>query len=244
MGPVDEIAGATLRIKCGNYLGSGFLVNNKFVISNTHITKNGIKGKNKIFARKESGERFELECINFSPQNAYDLAIFEPKGSSIDRISLDIGDSEVSRGEEVYFSGFPFEFGSLLVQEALIAGPFIDNRYGVKKGFYLDGSVNKGSSGGPVVGKKTGKVIGYLTSRHFTGRKDLDKLQEEVKRAKSQLQNADEGGVIVAGVDPVALTKFISGSLDVLQHVIRTNANTGLGIAYNSSNITELLPEE
>jgi hypothetical protein len=70
---------------------------------------------------------------------------------------------QIPRGRKILFAGFPHGIHDLLVHEAIISGSSSNHA------FYIDGSVNGGNSGGPIVDFETGNVIGIVTQRRFLG---------------------------------------------------------------------------
>lgn len=63
----------------------------------------------------------------------------------------------------------------MLVHKAYVSGPVS------QIGFYIDGSVNGGNSGGPIIDVIDETIIGIVTQRRFLG---VSQLQEISARAK------------------------------------------------------------
>ena len=127
--------------------------------------------------------------------------MFEINGDvPTDRVALRPADDadKIERGRQVLFGGFPHGLEELLVQHAGISGPAARD-----KGFYIDGSVNGGNSGGPIVDPRGGGVIGVVTQRRPGG-------------PASATTSGITGGATVMGVDPVAMATVV-GNAGVLQ---------------------------
>jgi S1-C subfamily serine protease len=70
-----------------------------------------------------------------------------------------------------------------------------------KVAFYIDGSVNGGNSGGPIVDFSDGKIIGIVTQRRFLGGQDLNQLQKAAKQLRDHCQQiAGRGSVQIMGI--------------------------------------------
>lgn len=145
----EKIFKATVKIEANDSNGTGFhFIDNKTIITNAHVIESAIKSGCKIHA-KIGNNRFELNPISIINDDVNDFAILR---STInfpdDRELLQVAEDDDYRiGTEVVFSGFPHGFDDLILQRAIIAGHYNDNH----NNFYLDGSVNGGNSGGPII---------------------------------------------------------------------------------------------
>ena len=137
------------------------------------------------------------------------------------------------RGQRIIFSGFPHGIPHLLTQEAHISGKIDDNK------FYINGMVNGGNSGGPIINAETGKVIGIVTQRRFLGNLQLQKTLNEIRQLQSYCKQLMQGGgsVVIMGINFAGFANLISSSLDVVSQVITANANTGIGIGFSPDEI-------
>ena len=184
--------------------------------------------KEKIYAKTESGNQSELDLLAWSPEEEYDFAILKLKEQLEEkRIALEPKQVVPSRGSQICFSGFPHGISDLLVQAAYVSGPFGD------KGFYIDGSVNSGNSGGPVVDLNDMKVVGIITQRRFLAPinlNDVDSTLNAINRHFQQMKG--KGRVEIRGVDFGEFAKLMSESFDCFSKILKANANTGIGIAY------------
>lgn len=227
----EEISKATLKIECGSYRGTGFFfINPDIVVTNYHVLEEGIKGKNPIKAISEYTEISNLDVLSFSPTNIYDYAILKiPSTSSNQCIPLAPKSKDsMTIGKEIIFSGFPHGISDLLIQRAIISG-FIDNHK-----FYLDGSVNGGNSGGPILDASDGKVIGIVTQRRFLGSQELSTLREESEKLENYCERISKNMTVeIMGINFASYISLISKAMKLIGDVIKENANTGIGIGYS-----------
>ena len=136
------------------------------------------------------------------------------------------------RGLEIIFAGFPHGISDLLVHQAIISGP------AGSKGFYVDGSVNGGNSGGPIVTKRSGEVIGIVTQRRFLGAKELETLQNEMKQLIQYCnQIATQGSVVMMGINLGQLTGAIGRGFLLTGELLSANANSGIGIGFSIDHV-------
>lgn len=78
-----------------------------------------------------------------------------------DRKSLDISPDESKEGMQVMFSGYPFDLMSLATHQGIISSIVVDPT-GMKS-YLIDGTVNPGNSGGPLMNAK-GEVLGVINA--------------------------------------------------------------------------------
>ncbi|UPW18846.1 trypsin-like peptidase domain-containing protein [Agarivorans sp. TSD2052] len=226
----QNLANATFRIECHGSSGSGFSFrDDKTILTNHHVIENHISSGNPIFAVTESGQKLRVTLKNYSHKSKYDFAVLElveplPDG----RIILHPEEPcQIPRGRKILFAGFPHGIHDLLVHEAIISGP--SNSHA----FYIDGSVNGGNSGGPIVDCETGSVIGIVTQRRFLGGDSLQALGQPIAELSSHCQAiANNGSVNIMGVDFGQFANLIANGLGAITSVLEANANTGIGIGF------------
>lgn len=175
----------------------------------------------------------------YSPENEFDYAILRMKEKiNEERVVLEPKCFYPTRGIKVCFSGFPHGTNDLLVQTAFISGLF------GKVGFYIDGSVNEGNSGGPIVDMSDMKVIGIVTKRRFLTHINLNQVIGDLEFIYRHFQQMDGiAGVRISGVDFGQFAQLMSKAFHVLRIILEANANTGIGIGYRIEFVTQKLKE-
>lgn len=126
-----------------------------------------------------------------------------------------LSDSQVKIGNEVCFFGYPFGKENLSLHKGIISSIYKKNDVTV---YQIDGNINNGHSGGPLIDVKTGKIIG-IVSRKENGFTDY------FKKIKSQIN--------AKGVCSDCLKTLISQ--------MERSANVGIGYAFSSDNIADNL---
>jgi hypothetical protein len=232
----ENVAKATLKIECGNSRGSGFhFIRKEIVVTNFHVIKPHVEQEKRILAKTELGNQTELKLLAFSPEDEFDYAILKTTEDLKEpREVLEPKNILPNRGMKVCFSGFPHGIDDLLVQLAHVSGPF------GKVGFYIDGSVNGGNSGGPIVDVSDMKVIGIVTQRRFLVPIDLDDVDRTLKEIHMHFQSmGGEAGVRISGVDFGEFAQLMSKAFWIFGIILEANANTGIGIGYRIEFVTQ-----
>lgn len=134
-----------------------------------------------------------------------DNKIFEP---------LQIGKyDDVDTGDEIIFSGFPLSSQHLTNHTGIISAKYVKKGIFGKidqKVYQIDGSINKGNSGGPLISLVDQKVIGIISTREGGISNELDAI-------KKQIQYWKKRGVSVTtfGVDQSAAILDLINTLDI-----------------------------
>ncbi|AUV84472.1 hypothetical protein C2R22_23280 (plasmid) [Salinigranum rubrum] len=227
----ERLPAATLQISCGESTplgdGTGFHFHSEdLVVTNAHVVEPAVHGSVPVFAHTESGEEAELSLRTYSPPanaGGHDYAILELQGDlGDDRLTLHPHTTGVTRGDEVLFAGYPHGIGDLLVHHARVSG------HG-DAGFYMDGSVNGGNSGGPIIDAETGAVVGLVTYKRYVEPDDLRRVIRELREVRDEA--ADRTGFIhERGADMQNQTRVLAETSELLEQVLKHNANSGIGI--------------
>lgn len=236
-----DSANATVRVECGTSRGSGFhFLRPDIIVTSYHVIANNCEQRTPIVAVTEDEHRINLTLLSFSPATESDFAILRaesefPHGRHVLRPKVL---NSFPRGTEIIFSGFPHGIPHLLVQRAVISGQ-------VNEGvFYIDGSVNGGNSGGPIVDTSDGTVIGLVTQRRFLGAQDLGELQAAAEQLRTHCQQiAGRGSVQIMGIDFGRFSSLMAEAMLLIREVLEANANTGIGIGFSIRFISERCQE-
>jgi hypothetical protein len=195
-------------------------------VTNHHVVAAG----GAVRAVTETGTAMPLRLIDSSPTNQNDCAIFEVQGAvPAGRFVLQ---PKVIRpfkhGLGILFSGFPHGIPHLLIQQAIVAGLVSDGA------FYLDGSVNGGNSGGPIIDVADGSVVGIVTQRRFLGAQDLGQLKDAAEQIRAHCQaTAGHGVAQIMGIDFGAFSLLMAEGMLLIREVLEANANSGIGIGFS-----------
>jgi len=227
----ELVANATFKVECGQSSGSGFSFRHEsIVVTNDHVIQPLHASGAEIEVVTEQGQRFSADLVARSPQDQLDFAILRLKDQlPVERHVLQPAMSaNLERGTSVIFAGYPHGVPDLLVHQAIISGP------ASRIGFYVDGSVNGGNSGGPIVAADSGEVVGIVTQRRFMGGAQLDALRQEVGQLSRHCQGvAGRGQVVIMGVDFGAFARMMAGGFSVMDQLLQANANSGIGIGFD-----------
>lgn len=223
----ESLAAATVRIECDDTRGSGFFfLHPTLVVTNHHV----VEGGREAVAVTEGGTRLHLDLRASSPATEHDCALLTirgapPTGATI--LQPKILDP-IRRGTPLMFAGFPHGIPHLLVQRAVVAGLLNSGS------FYLDGSVNGGNSGGPIVDAGDGQVVGIVTQRRFLGAQDLNDLKQSAEELSDYCEQiAGRGSVQIMGIDFGGFAGAMSDGLSLIKDALEANANTGIGVGFS-----------
>lgn len=225
-----RLQNATVQIFVGDQRrsgnGSGFHFRNEnTIVTNAHVVEpilNQKQSESSAYAVTSEGDESELDLIaaNYNETTGEDYAIFEAQDEfNKEREILKPLLDDPRLGTEVLFAGFPHGVKHNLVSRAYVSGYF-------GGGFYLDGAINSGNSGGPAIDIESGKVYGIVTAKRYISAPHL-------KHLKSQWQQLQErnsqGGVAIDGINVTASYSLLAESMKVLNHMLKANASTGIG---------------
>ncbi len=229
-----NVANATVRIENGPSRGSGFhFLRPDIVITNRHVI---VDTAVPIVAITEDGTSLLLQVLAESLPAQHDYAILKcqaPPPPGRHPLQPKVV-RPFERGLQVLFAGFPHGIPHLLVQRAVVCGLISDHV------FYLDGSVNGGNSGGPIIDSKDGTVIGIVTQRRFLGAQDLAQLRTAAERLRAHcLAITGRGSVEIMGIDFGAFSQLMAEGMLLIRDVLEANANTGIGIGFSISFVGE-----
>lgn len=240
----DGITEATVRIAYDGFPDStGFrFVDDELIITNAHVLEPTIKYDLTPTAVTTTGTDIELELLDYSPEpesGGHDYAILEAKDPFPSECSVLQPDSDTpTRGDEVCFAGFPFEATDILVHTALVSGPH-------EYGFHLDGTINSGNSGGPIVNRESGDVVGMATQRKFAQARELTAISDDLYQVEKQLKEIESvRNTKISGIEiedmAIDCVEMVQDAIEILNE----NANSGIGIGYDIKYVLDALEEE
>jgi S1-C subfamily serine protease len=222
---------STLRIDHEGSAGTGFhFLSPGTVLTNHHVVAGAEANGKPITGTTSDGARMALKLEAFSPASKHDFAILSVQsGLPANRVALRPKVVKpVVLGAPVLFAGFPHGIPHFLVQQATVAGMVNEGA------FYIDGSVNGGNSGGPILDTGDGTVIGIVTQRRFLGGADLDELGKAARALQAHCKSiAGRGGVQIMGIDFGGFSQLMAEGMQLIQQVLEANANTGIGIGFS-----------
>jgi S1-C subfamily serine protease len=82
----------------------------------------------------------------------------------------------------------------------------------------VDGRINRGNSGGPVVDIETGKVVGIVTAKYIPFLKSVEELQQFVRTNR---MSTSGGSVQIMGVDFAAFFNAMFEMVDLLAEALQ-----------------------
>lgn len=225
MSVFDHVADATVRVVAGNSSGTGFHVHSpSIVITNSHVV--GSETNVHVFDERGHIQDGVVRVRSDAPDEDWAVIVLTaplPEGGSV----LNLATKRPSRGDEVIFAGYPHAHPDLLTHSARVSG-WVDH-----KGFHLDGSVNGGNSGGPVVDATTGDLVGIVSARRMLHSLDLGKAANQGAELIAAANSfAQTGSVIMMGIDVAQLYRHIGATASLARDVAIANANSGIGIAF------------
>lgn len=184
----------------------------------------------------EDAQRISTELIGHTPENQFDFAVLSAKAPVPGGRHVLKPDSShsMARGTKVVFSGFPHGIHDLLTHEAVISGPAAPHA------FYIDGSVNGGNSGGPIIDSASGEVIGIVTQRRFLGGAQLGDLRHQIHQLLQHCEGiTNRGSVQIMGIDFGGFAQMMGQGFSIMDQIIQANANSGIGIGFGIEQVQQ-----
>lgn len=224
--------------------GSAFLID-RGLITNSHVIRPP-GSIDAIVIRFEDSE----QDIRLLPENCYDSIIVESAEHERDFALIDLSEpelenrhrfkfgesSDVCVGEQVLFLGFPFGMPQLTAHMGYISS--IHEQQSATF-IQIDGSVNGGNSGGPLVDLKSGNVVGIVT-RAFKGivEQEFDNLIMTLQN-NQRILTQNRTTMIVGGVDPVVGLRASQAAMEQIAKNLKRSANVGIGYAFSSDYVRD-----
>lgn len=229
--------------------GSGFLVNEGIVTCSHNIRGRRIDAvavrfedtdpeDPAAYIRFDPGDHVVAESLETERDFVY-LRYWEEEFDG--RHTFNFTDhSALSAGEQILFLGFPFGTPYLTSHLGYVSS--IHERRGTFV-IQIDGSVNGGNSGGPLVDIKTGLVAGIVT-RATTGisEKQFNQLIESLQANQEALAMMQGGMVMSRGdvkVDPMNALRVSQAAIEQIAKDLKRSANVGIGHAFSSEYVRD-----
>jgi Trypsin-like peptidase domain len=178
-----------------------------------------------------------------SPLDEHDVAFLrlnEPEFKN--RHTFQFGDSAQLRvGDETGFLGYPFQMPNLTCHIGTVSSL---HRNGQVDIIQVDGSVNGGNSGGPLIELTNGHVVGIITRAEIGFLADqFDQLIAALRRNVELLQQNPGVRAVLGGVD--AREGFRASHAAMLQIAmnLRRSANVGIGYAFSANHIRDRITQ-
>ncbi|HCO6569863.1 TPA: trypsin-like peptidase domain-containing protein [Escherichia coli] len=236
----QHIANATFQVIAGTSCGSGFsFIRADLVVTNWHVVKPlvDLATKQAIGLVKlvtESAQELQAQIVHVDLAN--DFAILKLLESlPNDRVVLQPAtEFNPTRGLRLIFAGYPHGLPQLLTSEAIISAPMTGGQ------FAIDGMVNGGNSGGPIVLAETGNVVGVVTERRYVGGENAKEIADKAEALLKDVNNM-QMSISFGGIDFGRINSLYAESLSTIVQVLNSNANPGIGIGFPLKPIIEAI---
>lgn len=230
--------------------GSAFLVDGGLV-TNSHVIRSpNLDAIVLRFADTDPGD--PASYIRLLPETCFSFIAAESPTSEKDYVYLKLSEPEfdgrhifeftdsstLSIGERIVFLGFPFGMPQLTSHIGYISS--IHEKNGVEI-VQIDGSVNGGNSGGPLLDLKTGEVAGIIT-RAVTGmiEEQFNQLIKALKNNQAVLEAVTRtGGMKIKGIDPLRAISASQAAMEQIAWNLHRSANVGIGYAYSAKYVQD-----
>ncbi|MDA8848589.1 S1C family serine protease [Candidatus Pelagibacter ubique] len=138
--------------------GSGFFVSDKgHIVTNFHVINNSNSIK---FIYNDD----EIDAKLIASDQLLDLALL--KGNIKNKNYIKFSNKSLQKAQSILVAGFPF--GKAISDDLKITGGIINSLKGIGNDstrFQLDATINTGNSGGPIVDKVNGSLVGVAVEK-------------------------------------------------------------------------------
>jgi S1-C subfamily serine protease len=229
--------------------GSGFLVKEGIVTCSHNIRARefdavAIRFEESDPRDPDSFVRFDPKaCVAAeSPEGEKDFAFLRIWEKEFDgrHVFGFVDTSTLSVGSQIAFLGFPFGMPQLTSHIGFVSS--LHERSGIQI-VQIDGSVNGGNSGGPVLELGSGKVAGIVT-RAITGivEEQFDRLVDALRANQQALQQV-RGVMAISGggvkIDPIDALRASQAAMEQIAKDLKRSANVGIGYAYSANYVRD-----
>lgn len=183
--------------------GSGFIIQDHFIITNEHVVQASASGKKVYIYNQAIDPKLHCEVIYSKAATCIDLALLYCKDLKVDEIKPNIGkitrlqlsDKELLQGTSIFSFGYPFFHTGrkALLVNGSVSG--FSEPYGqgeISPLVVLNCPVSHGNSGGPLLNRDNNevKVVGVVSKKQT---KDILTPDERktIEKIKESLQTSD-----------------------------------------------------
>ena len=214
--------------KSGNSKGTGFLVNDEYVMTCFHVVAAlSVQGTNinwilysDLQVILPSGQTIDGTVISVPEKDdatplMKDFALLKLNAKptkSFQTVQLASEKEHLKVGDDLVFSGYPLATPGMVTHRGMVSG--FDKS---KSLIFLQAAINKGNSGGAILNDQ-GHVVGIISMREGGISQGLSELKVYID------ETSKLGTVRIKGVDPLQATKAIIQTLDKY-------ISTGIGYA-------------
>ena len=223
--------------------GSGFRISSGEIITAEHVI-----GEHNNVLVKYNGNEYECEVIN---QNRnIDLAVLNAIDIPEGLLPLELdGTNSITQGEEVLIMGYPLGSDNFTVHRGFLSARGLANEFPFGRLpqheencplLQIDGTINEGFSGGPIVRISSNTIAGFVTSKYGL-LQDFVRLRTDVDQHLrsplfQQIREGGGGGIGIGGINFGAFALYLIQSLSVLSQSLQL-MHVGIGYGVNASAI-------
>jgi S1-C subfamily serine protease len=225
---VSRDSSVKLTSQSGNSSGSGFLINDQYVLTCFHVlaalSAQGSAINWSLYPDLQvtlsSGETIAATVVSVPTQAdpspvLQDFALVKLKSKPLKnstKLQLASDKETLKVGDDVVFSGYPLATPGMVTHRGMVSR--FDSSATL---IFVQASINKGNSGGALLNTQ-GHVVGIVSMREGGISQGLQELSSHID------QTSYQGSVQLMGVDPLQATRAIIQTLD--QYI-----STGIGYA-------------
>ncbi len=200
----------------------GYLVTANHIVADYEIENNtliDIVYSDSIYAIFDQGDTLRLSLIisrNWYTDRdpwLFDFAILKLDDKTVEPLQIGKYD-DFDVGDEIIFSGFPLSSQHLTNHTGIISAKYTSKDKVIgridQKVYQIDGSINKGNSGGPLISLVDQKVIGIISTKKGGISSELNTIRKNIKHQKNQ-----GSGISFSGVDYASAILDLISTLDI-----------------------------
>jgi V8-like Glu-specific endopeptidase len=229
--------------------GTAFLVPGG-IVTNSHVIRTpGAEVLCLRFSKMKEGELIRISLENVikniryeSDQENWDVVFIshnEPEFDGRYRFTFTKTQS-LQVGQHVTFIGYPFQMEHITCHSGYISSFFEKNGVSV---IQIDGSINGGNSGGPLIDLSSGLVAGIVTRAHIGFIAEQFDFLLSTLRKNVEVLESQKSILRIGNIDPIYAVKASQNAMLQIATSLRVSANVGIGFAYDSVHIRNAIEE-